>query len=366
MYLVSRLLLSISKPGWEMECSAFVPSNYAKFTRDLRQQVKTTIRYLKRRAYMLLIGQASLMRRSITPDAREILWINVTAPSLGDALMDTSGRALLNGRSVSLLTHQKNAGLFEHEPDLEQVWSITPEDLKAASRVQFDLVILDSFSPKSLALKAKVAKSTPFVGLYGFLNAFEVHRIYYSFRRLEKLLGLQPTAQPRLSLRRAGAGVPRSINQPPHVALGIGGEWNFRTYQHWSAVLRELTRLNLHLVLLGSANGIKDAETLVSQFGSSIENQVGKTSLSDLRKTLSSFDLFVGADGGLWHLASACGIPSVALHADCELYDEAGNWRSRAGGYPDCIALHAGQAVSQISPERVIGAVKEMLARLRN
>lgn len=366
MYLVSRLLLSISKPSWEMECSAFVPSNYAKFTRDLGQQAKTTVRYFKRWIYMLLIGQTGLKRQAIPPDARKILWINVTAPSLGDALMDTSGRVLLNSRSVSLLTHQKNAGLFEGEPDLEQVWSITPENLKAASRAQFDLVILDSFSPKSLAVKAKVAKKTPFVGLYGFLNAFEVHRIVYSFRRLEGLLGLQPAARPMLRLKGGGMAAPRSINQPPCIALGIGGEWNFRTYRHWSAVLRELTRLNLRLVLFGSTNGVEEADSLVSQFGSSIESRVGKTSLSDLKRTLPNFDLFVGADGGLWHLASACGIPSVALHADCELYDEAANWHSRAGAYPDCIPLHADQAVSQICPELVTGAVREMLARLRN
>lgn len=315
---------------------------------------------------MFLAGQAGFRLHSIPSSVERILWINVTAPSLGDALMDTSGRVLLRGRIVSLLTHPKNASLFEHEPDFETVWSITPENLRKVSGAQFDLVILDSFSPKSLAVKIKVARQVPFVGLYGFLNAFEVHRTIYSFRRLEKLLGLAPTSQPTLSLKRGNSTRRQSINQALCIAFAIGGEWGFRTYPHWSAVLKELVGLKMRLVLLGSSNGMREAEALMVQFGSAIENRVGQTSLHGLIEALPSFDLFVGADGGLWHIASACGVPSVALHADCELYDEMGDWHSRAGKQPECIPLRANQSVSEISPEAIVRAIKVMLTKLRS
>lgn len=314
---------------------------------------------------MLLLGQSALKLDSIPPRAHKILWINLTAPSIGDALMDTAGRTLLHDRSVVLLTNQKNVALFKYDPLFQGVFAMSTESLTRLSKKNFDLALLDSFSPKSLAAKVRVGWSLPFVGLYGFLNAYEVHRTIYSFRRIEWLLGLAPRASPGLSFG-GKAPVKTRRRELPAIAIAIGGEWEFRTYGGWGDVLRSLTSLNARVYLLGSTNGIEAAADLEGRFRGAVYNLVGKTTLDDVVQIMTQCDVFVGADGGLWHIASACGVPSVALHADCQLYDQEGRWCSRAGTTPECIPLNAKQSVNEIPPAVVADSVLHLLSRLKS
>jgi hypothetical protein len=365
MSLVSKLLLKICEPAWQIRCSRFVPSNWRHFTGDRRQQFKTAIRYLKRLLYMGLRGQKALLIDHIPSDAKRILWINITAPSLGDALMDTSGRVLLRDRHVVLVTAPRNAALFNTDVVFSQVLRADSDGIQQASTSKFDLIILDSFSPSSLKLKIRVAKKTPFVGLYGFLNAYEVHRIFYSFRRLERLLNLPPSAVPHVSVGTTNSQTHPRRN-PTRVAIAVGGEWSFRTYLNWDPVVSTLLQMGHSIVLLGSENGRDIADALVGDLGSSISNLVGKTTLNSAIAALMDCDFFVGADGGLWHVASACGLPSVALHADCQLYDELGEWHSRAGAKPPCVPIRAVRNVNEITPEIILNAVQTLKLRLRS
>jgi hypothetical protein len=314
---------------------------------------------------MKLRGQRALLLDYIPSDAQRILWINITAPSLGDALMDTSGRVLLRERQVALMTDPKNAELFDTDPVFVQLLRADSDGVQKASTSKFDLIILDSFSPSSLKLKIRAAKTTPFVGLYGFLNAYEVHRIFYSFRRLEHLRSLPPVAVPHVSI-----GTPNSQTHPgqnpARVAIAVGGEWPFRTYLNWSPVVSALLQMGHSIVLLGSENGRDTADALTRDFGDSISNLVGKTTLNSAKAALMDCDLFIGADGGLWHVASACSLPSVALHADCQLYDGVGHWHSRAGAEPPCVPIRAVRNVNEITPEMVLNAVQTLKLRLRS
>jgi hypothetical protein len=301
----------------------------------------------------------------IPSDAQRILWINITAPSLGDALMDTSGRVLLRERQVVLMTDPKNAELFDTDLIFSQVLRVDSDGVRQASTSKFDLIILDSFSPSSLKLKIQAAKKTPFVGLYGFLNAYEVHRIFYSFRRLEHLLALPPDAIPRLSIEATNSQI-RPTRSPTRIAIAVGGEWPFRTYLHWGPVISALLQMGHSIVLLGSENGRGIANELTRDLGDAICNLVGKTKLSSAVSALMDCDFFVGADGGLWHVASACGLPSIALHADCQLYDVVGNWHSRAGAEPPCVPIRAVRNVNEVTPEMVLNAVQTLKLRLRS
>ncbi len=350
-----------------MTCSGFVPSDIRNFKGNVRQQIKTAIRFTKRYFYMLLRGQLSLEQRNIPDAAKKILWINLTAPSLGDALMDTAGRCLLAGRSTTLITRSQNASLFSSDRFFNRILKIDDGDWRGLRNSSFDLIILDSYSPKSIRLKVMVAPKTPFVGLYGFLNAYEVHRIVYSFRRLEYLLGARelkvPMLTPGWALQKNHVG---GKSNRLKVALAVGGEWPFRTYMHWPDVVRGLASEPTDIVLLGSRNGLKDARLIESAVSSSVKNLVGKTSLPELFTVLSGCDLFLGADGGLWHIASACGLPSICLHADCQLYDETGAWRSRAAIQPSCLALRAERSVNELQPALIIQAARDLISKLKS
>lgn len=364
MSLFLRALLWTSRPCWILDCAGFVPSDLDHFPGKRHRPLGSAIKYWKRLALMVLTGQISYLSRSIPASAKRILWINQTAPSLGDALMDTAGRILLRDREVTLLTSSKNAVLFEHDQIYVNVYQDWRSCKTSALHQNFDLVIVDSFSPRSMRLKRRVAPRTPFVGLYGFLNAFEVHRSIYSFRRLERLLGQTTHTKVRMThgLGRASGNydLPKDF-----IAIGIGGEWEFRTYNQWSAVLRGLVDAGLSVVLVGSRNGESEAARLKEEFGQVI-NLVGKTPLPDAAAILRRATVYIGADGGLWHIASACGTPSVALHADCQIFDQRGQRTSRAPEDPECLALHGNASVWEIDSGLVLRNALNLLTKLKS
>ena len=72
--------------------------NYAKEFLEKKSFIKLWIKFIKRYLYIHLKGQNSLEIYNILPEHKDILWINISAPSLGDSLTDLSSRIMLNGR----------------------------------------------------------------------------------------------------------------------------------------------------------------------------------------------------------------------------------------------------------------------------
>lgn len=342
-----------------MSCSDVVPSNYAWFKKSIAAQLKSTGRYLKRRIFMLLTLQNLLERKRFPEDIKKVLWINMTAPSLGDALMDTAGRVLLEPFELTLVTHEANAPLFENDPFFKKVYARN----NLPQRVESDFVILDSYSPRTVFLKLRLAPSKRYVGLFGYLNAYEVHRAIFSFRRLEWLTGkyTADTVYLTVGLSRGVKGY-KVAGTKKRLAIAVGGEWAFRTYGEWGAVIERLASHDIDILLVGSSNGCVEALRLADTFGERLQNFVGATTISEVAAILRGCDAFVGADGGLWHLASACGVPSVALHADCQLYDHEGKWCSRAAHAPVSVALRGEKSVNEILPRDVVSVVLQILA----
>jgi len=82
------------------------------YTQDFLNQFpkfKRWIKFIKRYLYIVLKGQKNLEVFKISYDYKNILWINKSAPSLGDSLMDLSSRDILKGKNVDLFTDQKNS-----------------------------------------------------------------------------------------------------------------------------------------------------------------------------------------------------------------------------------------------------------------
>ncbi|NBT36259.1 MAG: hypothetical protein EBT03_12135, partial [Betaproteobacteria bacterium] len=231
-------------------------------------------------------------------------------------------------------------------------------------RHRYDLVLVDSFSPRSLRPKILVDRALPFVGLYGFLNGFEIHRTFFSFGRLAKLLSLPGSEVSRarltISLGQSQLNAPPKV-QENSIAVGIGGEWSFRTYTRWREVI-ELLPPEWPLVMLGSSNGRELAEQIEERIGrENLQNLVGHTSLEETCWVLRRCQIYIGADGGLWHLASACGVPSVVLIADCGLFDAKGIRVGRDTLNPHSEVLHAEGRVDEVPPQRVVKAAERFL-----
>ena len=80
------------------------------YTQDFLNQTsvfKRWLKFIKRYLYIVLKSQKNLEVFSILPDHKNILWINISAPSLGDSLMDLSSRIMLDSKNVDLFTDQK-------------------------------------------------------------------------------------------------------------------------------------------------------------------------------------------------------------------------------------------------------------------
>ena len=345
---------------------AGVPSNRKRFlAQNEYSRLKWVFKFFKRRLLcFILIEHFGLTRECsrIDPKHKRILWINWAAPSLGDSLMDLSGRVLLEGRDLILLTHPKNASLYARDPVFSSVFSDSRALLVALGNIQFDLVICDSYSPRALIQKLKISPFTPFVGLYGFVNGFEVHRTLFAFARMRELLDDQvvikcpkrPTVWHEKRLK-ASDGC--------DVCIAVGGEWEFRTYGHWVPIARWLVARGLSVLLVGSCNGTRMATEICVKVPS-VKSKVGESSLPGVVADIAKSRVFIGSDGGLWHIACGIPIPSVVLFADCQIFDENGKRVTRETQDIICEVLYDDVNVSNIAVSAVISAFERLAERI--
>lgn len=322
-----------------------LPTDRDRYLLDEANSFPRRIKFFRRLAYMAIKGQLPLERQFISKSDGKILWINLSAPSLGDSIMDLSGRVLLAGRTVHLLTSSKNKSLYEFDSIFSKV-----ADCCESLDSDYDLIIMDSYSHRSFENKIRRWLGVPFVGLYGFVNGFEVHRTLFNYYRIAELLGIAyDNLRPNVSIF-----IPKNISvdipDRPFITVVVGAEWEFRRYHMWDEVLNCLEG-KYEVVLVGSSNG--EVESFELQSRRRLVNYVGKLSLMETAFVISKASFQICADGGLWHVACALGTPSVCLFADCQLF-LGGKRYYRNTEFQRCIPLYSDHDVSDIGPNVVI------------
>lgn len=336
--------------------SLFVPSAANKFIESREAyQFFRLLKFAKRYLVYWVIGRVFglVSERQAIADEQNILWINFSAPSLGDSLMDLSARVLLADRKLDLFTSKKNSKLYQHDRWFTDVFDSTKEMTK-----KYDLVICDSFAPKVLVKKLRVAPLTPMVSMYEFLNGFDLNRTYFAFARMLDLLGKKPVdcrVKPYLT-------VCSDLQTNADLCIAVGGEWSFRTYRKWHLVVEQLVHHNVRVHLIGGTNGISDHERLMRLFPS-ITSSVGNR-LEEVSSEIANTPFFMGADGGLWHMACALDRATVALFADCEIFDADGHRVMRDTSEMVCEALYDDDEVSNIKAEDVVEAFFRLRRRV--
>lgn len=116
--------------------------------------------------------------------------------------------------------------------------------------------------------------------------------------------------------RQHVAGLLAALPPGHRVAIhpGSGGYSMARRWEpvKWAAVADALVeRRGVQVILVGTpADG---ADSVQAAMHGPATNLAGRTSLSQLAALLGQCDLFLGADSGVMHLASATGVPVVAL-----------------------------------------------------
>ncbi len=301
--------------------------NYAKEFLEKKTFIKSWIKFIKRYLYIHLRGQNSLEIYNILPEHKEILWINISAPSLGDSLTDLSSRSMLNGRKVDLFTDKKNSVLYEDDFLFSKVFN----DFKKLGECRYDLVVLDSYSTRSIDIKLKIAQLTPFVGMFGYYNGPEVNRVLFSFHQMNNLLGyvkneneLNKIARTSISISSADQKLIQKTKLPSSfIAIVIGGEWNYRTYNKWDCVIEKLISKDnsINIILIGSDNAKDSAKAIFDKFSNhNVINYVAKFTFKQTTEIINQAKLLFCCDGGLMHSANAVKTPIISLFARLDVH----------------------------------------------
>ena len=278
-------------------------------------------KFLRRYLYLIFLRQKNLEISRILPAHKKILWINVSAPSLGDSLMDLSSRRLLSGRTVDLYTDEKNSHLYLNDKYFNKIFT-NCNDLYTR---EYDLVILDSFSSRTIKIKAKIAPKIIFVGMFGYFNGPEVNRILYSFHQMNYLLDypmieeeIIDNAQNSLSISRKDQEIVQNIIPKNYITISLGGEWKYKTYQKWKEVLNQLLldNKNIKIIFVGSNNALIPSKQLLKSFpDDQLLNFTSLLSFNQTAEVIRKSEVFLCCDGGLMHAATALNAKIVALFA---------------------------------------------------
>lgn len=324
-------------------------------------------KYQKRQWLLRASGQQRRLLTRIPRQRLRILWINLSAPSFGDTLMDLSSRTLLANHDVELFTTANVAPLYQHDPVFQRVLT-SYADAQAQS---YDLCILDNFGSRSLRTKIRVAPACPFVSLWGHYQASDTHRVLFSFHRMNQLLGLPLTtadcaaqAKPTIGISAHDQEHIDTLNLPAaFTAIALGGEWSFRTYPHWPEVIATLQQQfpQHHFVLIGSANGehARDQVFAKSPAPSQLIDCVNQFSYNQTAAIIQRATQLVCADGGLLHAGSCFAIPTYGLFAKMpiELYQTP---RLHIDG------CYTADTLAAVPAETVYTAVASLLHRTRH
>jgi ADP-heptose:LPS heptosyltransferase len=284
--------------------------------------IKSWSKFIKRYLYIFFKNQNSLEVFQILPIHKKILWINLSALSFGDCLMDLSGRVLLRDFNIDLFTSKKNANLFLNDKIFSNVFS----DHKMANVNKYDLVIVDSYSTRSIKIKAIVAPFSQYVGMYGYYNGPDINRVLFSFHQINNLLGYKHNIAQITELARCSMSISvkdkETINDlklpKKFVTIAIGGDWPYRTYNKWDAVVEGLldSYQGLNIVLVGSDNGKKLAKKIADSFSSvSVFNYVDFCSFTETCEIIKKSQILLCSDSGLMHAAIAVNTPIIPLFA---------------------------------------------------
>ena len=338
--------------SYEFKFSHLIPNEQKQYLQKEAWRFKRKLKFWRRYLYMYFTGQMKLELSKMPKNSKNILWMNTTAPSLGDSLMDLAGRVLLKNFNVDLCTSSKNSILYKYDSVFENIYD---ENNMNFNKI-YDLIIVDSYSPRSMRIKNQYFKDIPFFGMYGFVNGFDIHRTLFSIYRISELLGIEyqkTDLRPSVGINNADDKFVDLYDK--YLIVVVGGEWEFRTYKHWNAVIQKIID-NENIVLIGSKNGIEDAEEITAKY-STIKNFVGKTTINETAILIRKSTSVICCDGGLLHVANALSKPVVSLFGEIEPY-----MRHTATDIHE--SLYDEKSVNNITPESVYFAYLKLKEKL--
>ena len=328
----------------------------------LGRRLKWLKQWIRLETLLFLSGQSYRRVKRLPTDARKVLYAYDWG-AIGDSIMDLSQRQLIPEEiQLDLYMPAKASVLFEGDVRFRNVYR-TAADCPA----DYDLIILHNISPALVKFKMQWYRDTSFYDVLGFLQGELYDRMYFCHVGLTRLLGLvdKPLFAPRIGARH----ISEVVIQRGSIAVALGAmDESRRHYARWQSVLdsihKGLTSIgvgNLRFVLVGSGDSAhKDLERLDPGFVASYcEVRLDLPSLEAVQQQIASCEYFIGADGGLMHIASALDKPGVALFAEV-----LPQWRLLPSSrlHPIC----APKTVNTIAIEEIVNAFMRIAGKAKN
>jgi ADP-heptose:LPS heptosyltransferase len=298
-----------------------IPNSSESFLKK-RSLLGSKIKFLKRYLYLKFNHQIILEVPNILPQHNKILWINISAPSIGDSLMDLSSRVMLNDRTIDLFTDKKNADIYNYDNYFSSVFT----ELKNMSQKKYDLVIIDSYSTRSIRIKVQLASKVPYVGMFGFYNGPDVNRILFSYHQMNKLTGYKKEGVDLISLAKPSITISdydqefiKRLKLPKNfIAIAIGGEWSFRKFNQWILVIEKLLKLDndMKIILIGSDNAKQIENEILDKFSTNnVFSFISLLTYNQTAEIICKSNVLFCCDGGLMHAANAFNTKIIVLFA---------------------------------------------------
>ena len=126
------------------------------------------------------------------------------------------------------------------------------------------------------------------------------------------------SAQNSLSISRKDQEIVQNIVPQNYIAISLGGEWKYKTYQKWSEVINQLLldNKNIKIIFVGSKNALRTSKQLLNIFPK--DQLLDFTSILSFNQTaevIRKSEVFLCCDGGLMHAATALNAKIVSLFA---------------------------------------------------
>lgn len=330
-------------------------------------RLKIAKKYLHKR-WLLWTRRQLPLERTHLDGSQRLLWIYAKR-NFGDATMDLAGRALLKGRGVrvDLLAPPSLAQLFAEDDIFDRIYD-DPAQIDAS---RYDAVVLSEYNLPSIRLKARYLGKLPYACLYRYFNGPDRNQTRFSYAGVNEVFSLglgadelAAISKPYLACNAATRESVRGLlPAQPFIALAAGGLDFNRTYHRWPEFVALLgrcddARLPKEIVLLGSDNGLDSARALCAGAPGNvrIRSLVGELTFLQSREVVARAALFIGADGGLMHVAHSTPTPSVSLFSDREPPYLRLTEACRS------IGLQGGGDVDTIAPELILDAALRQLA----
>jgi len=292
-----------------------------------------------------------------------ILWIyfgGKEGRAIGDSIMELSGRSLLKNLEyqIDLLTYKNVEDIFIGDDIFGSIYT----DPRQIDSKIYDYILFTDYSPRIIKLKLRFFLKKSYGCLFEFFipHGSNLHnQTQFSFAAVNQLFNLELTHQQlekvsrpylyweRIQKEKIDLLLPKN----EFLTISCGGVDPNRIYAHWVHFLHILDKSTQSfpkiIILMGSKNGLSMGDLILSQSFTSIQviSLIDQTSILESAYVISKSALFIGADGGLLHVAHSTEVKSVGI------FLKEFSSKYRLTQRCNSSILECNQTVNELSPE---------------